>query len=101
MAQRNPATFDVTCPGCQARLTVDPEVKAVLQHTPAPRSGPLASLDKALEAIKGEQAKRDARFREATEAEKSKDQLLTRKFEAGLKRAKDTPEPPRRPFDFD
>ncbi len=101
MAERKPAAFDVTCPGCQARLTVDPEVKAVIQHTPAPKTGPLASLDKALEAIKGAPARRETRFQEAADAERSKDQVLSRKFEAGLKRAKDTPGPPRRPIDLD
>ena len=47
-------------PGVRAVLTVDPEVKAVLQHKPAPRTGPAASLNKAMEALKGEQARRDA-----------------------------------------
>jgi hypothetical protein len=101
MAQKKPVTFDVTCPCCRAILTVDPQVKAVLAHTQPPKSGPLSSLDKAMEALRGEQARRDARFREATDAEKSKADVLARKFDAGLKRAKDSPDPPIRPFDFD
>jgi len=102
VAQRSePSSFDVTCPCCRAVLTVDPEVKAVLQHTPPPRRGPASSLDKAMEALKGQQAAREARFREAAEAEKTKDQVLARKFEAGLKRAKDSPDPVLRPIDLD
>lgn len=97
----SPKSFEVTCPCCGAVLTIDPELRAVLQHAPPPRSGPLSSLDRAMEAVKGEQAKREARFREATEAEKSKEQLLSRKFEAGLRRAKDDPERPLRPIDLD
>jgi hypothetical protein len=101
MSRKKDVAFDVTCPSCRAVLTVDPEVKAVLAHTPPPRSGPASSLDKAMEALKGQQAAREARFREAAEAEKSKDQLLARKFEQGLKRAKDSPDPYPRPIDFD
>ncbi len=93
--------FQVTCPCCRAVLTVDAEVKAVLHHTPPPRTGPAASLDKAMEAVKGAQAQREARFREAAEAEKSKERVLARKFEAGLKRAKDLPDPGPRPIDLD
>jgi hypothetical protein len=55
-----------------------------------------------MEALKGEQARRDAAFRQASEAEKNKGQVLSRKFEAGLKRAKDDPLPPGpRPIDLD
>lgn len=94
--------FQVACPCCRAVLTVDPEVRAVIQHAPPPRTGPAASLDKAMESLRGAQAQREARFREAAEAEKSKDQVLARKFEAGLKRAKDSPDPPGpRPIDLD
>ncbi len=102
MAKGKPApSFEVACPCCRAVLTIDPEVRAVLQHTAPPRTGPAASLDKAMEALKGEQARREARFREAAEAEKAKDQVLARKFEAGLKRAKDMPDPGPRPIDLD
>jgi hypothetical protein len=102
MAKREPVAFDVTCPCCRAVLTIDPEVRAVLQHTLPPKTGPASSLDKAMEALRAQQAAREARFRDAAEAEKTKDQVLTRKFEAGLKRAKDSPDPPGpRPIDLD
>lgn len=96
-----PAPFELRCPCCQAVLTVDPELRAVVQHAPPPRTGPAASLDKALEALKGAEARREAAFRQAAEAERTKEQLLARKFEAGLKRAKDQPERPVRPLDLD
>ncbi len=94
-------SFEVTCPACRAVLTVDGRLRAVIQHRPAPRSGPAASLDKAMEALRGEQARREAAFRQAAEAEKNKERLLARKFEAGLKRAKDEPDPGPRPIDLD
>ena len=101
MAKERSPEFEVTCPACRAVLTVDPEVKTVLHHSPPPKTGPAASLDKAMEALKGAQAKREARFRDAAEAEKNKEQVLGRKFEAGLKRAKDMPDPGPRPIDLD
>jgi hypothetical protein len=95
-------SFDVRCPGCQGTLTIDPELRAVIAHAPPPRTGPAASLDKAMEGLRGQQAAREARFRQAAESEKTKDQVLARKFEAGLKRAKDDPAPPGpRPIDLD
>jgi hypothetical protein len=95
-------SFDVRCPGCQARLTIDPEVRAVIAHAPPPRAAAASSLDKAMEGLQSQQAAREARFRQAAEAEKTREQLLARKFEAGLKRAKDDPDPPGpRPIDLD
>jgi hypothetical protein len=101
MAKAVPKSFEVPCPSCQARLTVDPEVRAVIAHAPPPRSGSAASLDQAMAAVKSAGAKREARFREAQEAERSKDQVLARKFAAGLERAKDSPDRPLRPIDLD
>jgi hypothetical protein len=44
---------------------------------------------------------REARFREQMQAEGQKGKLLDRKFQEGLKKAKDSPDPPKRPFDYD
>jgi hypothetical protein len=52
-------------------------------------------------SLKGAQAQRESRFRQAAEAEKTRDQVLARKFAAGLERAKDTPDRPLRPIDLD
>ena len=101
MGTKPPAPFDVTCPCCKAVLTVDPEVRAVLAHREPPRSGPLASLDKAVDALRGAGARREAAFQQAAEAELTKGDVLSRKFGEGLKRAKDDPNPPVRPIDLD
>jgi hypothetical protein len=101
MVRRSPRTFDVTCPCCRAVLTVDPEVSAVLRHTPPPRSGSAGNLDQALTALKGAEARRAALFRDAQEAERKREDVLARKFQAGLERAKDDPDPPLRPIDLD
>jgi len=101
MAGKAPVAFDVTCPCCQAVLTVDPEVRAVLAHRVPEKKGPLSTLDKAMEALRGADARREAAFRQAAEAERTKGDVLARKFGEGLKRAKDSPDPPIRPFDLD
>jgi hypothetical protein len=94
-------TFVVTCPCCQARLTVDSQVEAVIAHEvpPRPRSG--IGLDDALSSLKGAAARREERFKDQLKAETSKRDVLDRKFQEGVKKAKDMPDPPPRPIDVD
>jgi hypothetical protein len=94
-------TFAVTCPCCQARLTVDSQLEAVIAHEvpPRPRSG--IGLDDALGSLKGAAARREERFKDQLKAEASKRDVLDRKFQEGVKKAKDMPDPPPRPIDVD
>jgi hypothetical protein len=101
MGNQRSTTFEVTCPCCKAILTVDAEVRAVLAHREPPRTGPLSSLDKAMDHLRGAGVRREAAFRQAAEAERTKSDVLSRKFGEGLKRAKDDPDPPIRPIDLD
>ncbi|HXH83902.1 MAG TPA: hypothetical protein VNN07_13390 [Candidatus Tectomicrobia bacterium] len=94
-------SFVVTCPCCQARLTVDPELGAVIAHEAPPRTGPTRDLGSAFDALRSRSAEREERFRQAQAAESQKGRLLDRKFQEGLKKAKDDPTPPARPFDLD
>ncbi len=91
----------VTCPCCGAKLTVDRELGVVISHELPPKSGPTQNLDQALGALKGAAGRREEAFRQSVEAEKSKGKVLDRKFQEGLKKAKDDPDPPLRPFDLD
>ena len=95
------ASFIVTCPCCNGRLTIDPEVEAVIAHEapPRPRSG--LGLDEALSSLGGQAAKRDQLFREQMKAEQSKGKVLDRKFQEGLKKAKDDPGKPLNPMELD
>jgi flagellar biosynthesis/type III secretory pathway protein FliH len=94
-------TIDVTCPCCQARLTVDAELAAVIAHEPPPRTGTARDLDAAFEALRSKSSEREQRFKDQVQAEAQKGKVLDRKFQEGLKRAKDSPDPPPRPFDYD
>jgi len=95
------STFIVTCPCCNGRLTIDAALEAVVAHEapPRPRSG--LGLDEALSSLKGAAARRDALFQEQMKAEQKKPQVLQKKFEEGLKKAKDSPDPPLNPMNMD
>src|SRR5207249_246930 len=53
-------TFIVECPCCQAKLTVDPEVRAVIAHEEPPRKRTVADLDTAFGALGAKAAARRA-----------------------------------------
>lgn len=95
------AVFVITCPCCGGKLTIDPELRAVIAHEapPAPRSG--LDLGGALSALRGAAARREQDFKAGLDAEQRKTELLERKFKESLKKAKDDPGPPVRPMDLD
>jgi hypothetical protein len=95
------SSFVVACPCCQAKLTVDPEVRAVIAHEPPPARRTVDDLGGAFSALRAKSAEREERFRQQMEAESQKGKVLDRKFQEGLKRAKDSPDPPKRPFDYE
>jgi hypothetical protein len=94
-------SFVVTCPCCNGRLTIDSALEAVVAHeTPAPpRSG--LGLGEALTSLKGAAARREAAFKAQLKAEESKGKVLDRKFQEGLKKAKDLPGKPINPMELD
>lgn len=96
-----PASFEVLCPCCKARLTIDGELRAVLAHEAPPPTRSVADLSAAVDALRSKSAQREERFKRELEAESQKGKLLDRKFQEGLKKAKESPDPPPRPFDYD
>ena len=102
MTQKAPEPFEVVCPCCQAKLRVDPELRAVLSYEPPPEERTVRDLDAAVKGLKNEAAQRQARFEESLKAEKTKKSLLDRKFQDALKKAKDEPiTKPTRDIDLD
>jgi hypothetical protein len=103
MAEEPTQAFEVVCPCCNARLTIDPEVRAILSHEEPPRARTVTDLKKAVEALKGEAGRRQAQFTQSMQAEKEKGKVLDRKFQEALKKAKDEPPtaPPTRDIDLD
>ena len=96
---KTPKDLTVTCPCCNSRLLIDPALATVISHEPPPK--PSHDLGQILKGLGGQAAEREQKFKEQIKAEQSKSQVLDRKFQEGMKKAKDSPDPPRRPFDYD
>ena len=96
-------TFVVPCPCCNAKLTVDGELGAVIAHEAPPVVRTVNDLGAAVDVLKSKSAEREERFRKEMEARATgqKSKLLDRMFQEGLKKAKDSPDPPIKPIDID
>ena len=102
MSEDAKQTIELTCPSCQAKLTIDAALGAVLHHELPPKAASVIDLKAAAEALKGDASRREARFKESMEAEREKAKLLERKFKELLKKAKDEPiSKPIRDIDLD
>ncbi len=98
---KDQSSFVVPCPCCQAKLTIDRELGAVIAHEAPPPKRTADDLGSAFDKLRRQSAEREERFKREMEAQQQKGKLLDRKFQEGLKRAKDSPDPPPRPFDYD
>jgi hypothetical protein len=94
-------SFVVACPCCQAKLTIDAEVKAVVAHEEPPRKREVADLGTAFDQLRSKSAEREERFKQQMQAEADKGKVLDKKFQESLKKAKDSPDPPRRRYDYE
>jgi hypothetical protein len=102
MAKKSEDIFEVGCPCCHAKLTVDRQLGAVLSHVPPPKAPPSVDLDDTARHLREHENSVEAKFRASVEAERTKEDVLARKFAEGLKKAKDAPiEKPLRDFDLD
>jgi hypothetical protein len=93
--------FDVLCPCCNARLKVDAELRAVVAHEAPKTPRKFASVDDALGALKGQDEEREKKFAASIEAEKSKKDVLNRKFQELFEKTKDDSSRPVRDIDLD
>jgi len=102
MAQ-NPPLFDITCPCCSAVLKVDSEAKAVIAHTAAVKPKMFNDFEEAAKAMKEQDSRRESIFRQSVEAQKHAGELLEKKFQEAVKKAKESPDTgkPIRDFDLD
>jgi hypothetical protein len=93
--------FEVLCPCCNARLKVDTELRAVITHEAPKTPRKFASVDDALGALKGQDEEREKKFAASIEAEKSKKDVLNRKFQELFEKTKDDTSKPVRDIDLD
>jgi ribulose kinase len=103
MAKTKPAAiFEVTCPCCSAVLKVDGESRAVISHTAAVAPKMFNDMEEAARAMREQDSRRESIFRQSVENQKQHGDLLEKKFQEALKRAKETPDTPHiRDFDLD
>jgi ribulose kinase len=102
MAKRSPA-FEVTCPCCSAVLKVDSDTQAVIAHTAAVKPKMFGDIEEAARAMKEQDSRRESIFRQSVEAQKHASDLLEKKFQEAIKKAKESPDTgkPIRDFDLD
>jgi hypothetical protein len=94
--------FEISCPDCSAMLRIDAQTGALISHTPAPRKRTFEDLSTAAKAMREQDERKESIFRQSMEAEKNKGDILEKRFEEALRKAKDAPEgKPFREFDLD
>src|SRR5277367_5831437 len=100
---KNSAPFEVACPCCGAALKIDSEVKAVIAHTPKAVPKTFEDMEAAARAMKEQDSRKESLFRQSVEAQKNQADLLEKKFQEAVRRAKETPDTgkPLRDFDLD
>jgi hypothetical protein len=93
--------FEVLCPCCGARLKLDTELKAVIGHEAPKVARKFGSVDEAVGALKSQDAEREKKFAASIEAEKSKRDVLNRKFDELFEKTKGDTSRPIRDIDLD
>jgi len=93
--------LEVLCPCCGATLVIDTNLGRVIEHR-EPEREDKPDLDAAQQILADEQARREAIFQQSVEAEKTRGDALSRRFEEALKQARQEPiTKPKREFDLD
>lgn len=100
---KSAGSFDVTCPECGGVLRVDPETRAVISHTPAPRKRTFEDFETAARVMREGEQRKESLFRQAVDAERNKEDVMAKRFEEALRKARESPatERPLRDFDLE
>jgi hypothetical protein len=93
--------IEVVCPCCQAILVIDTNLGRVVSHKEPERANK-PELSDAHRILADEAARREAVFQQSVDAEKTRGDVLSRRFEEALKQANQEPvTKPTRDFDLD
>ncbi|HKF21411.1 MAG TPA: hypothetical protein VKE93_07575 [Candidatus Angelobacter sp.] len=103
MAKPKSETLEVGCPCCGAVLKIDPATHAVISHVAPVKPKMFADFDSAAKAMREQEGRKESLFQQAVNAEKNKADVLEKKFQEAMKKAKESPEegPMIRDFDLD
>jgi hypothetical protein len=103
MEKKQASAFDVGCPCCGALIKVDPDTRAVIAHTPPVRPKTFNDFEEAARAMKDQESRKESLFQQSVENERNKADLLEKKFQEAVRKAKETPDTgkPLRDFDLD
>jgi molecular chaperone DnaK (HSP70) len=84
-------------------LKIDPGTRGIIAHTAPVKPKTFNAMEEAARAMKEQDSRRDSIFRQSMEAQKHSSELLEKKFQEAVKKAKETPDTgrPLRDFDLD
>ena len=86
---------------CSASLKVDTATAEVIAHTAAVKPRMFNDMEEAARAMKEQDSRRESIFRQSVEAQKHASELLDKKFQEAVKKAKESPDTGRPIRDFD
>jgi hypothetical protein len=93
--------LELTCPCCGSALVVDTNLGRIVSHK-EPDRGNKPELNEAQRILAEQAARRESLFEQSVQAEKTRDDALSRRFEEALKQASQEPiTKPTRDFDLD
>jgi len=93
--------LEVTCPCCQSTLVIDTNLGRVVSHK-EPERGDKPELTEAQRILAEQAARREAIFQQSVDAEKTRGDALSKRFEEALRQAREEPvTKPVRDFDLD
>jgi hypothetical protein len=93
--------LEVVCPCCRSTLVIDLNLGRVVSHS-EPERGNMPEISDAQRILADEAARREAIFQQSVDAEKTRGDALSRRFEEALKQANKEPiTKPTRDFDLD
>jgi molecular chaperone DnaK (HSP70) len=82
-------------------MKIDASTRAVISHTAPVKPRMFNDMEEAARAMKEQDSRRDSIFRQSVEAQKHASDLLEKKFQEAVKKAKETPDTGRPIRDFD
>ena|SRR5436190_358395 len=95
--------FELACPCCGAVMKVDHATEAVISHVAPVKPKTFNDMEEAARAMRDQDSRRDLIFRQSIEAQKHSADLLEKKFQEAIRKAKESPDTgkPIRDFDLD